>query len=259
MAVGIMVAGLAATGSNSTLGAFLVAFVAYLLFSSSNHTLLMWLGVGAAGLGLTLGVLTVLPPDRLADELAEISPLFEQGVSRIPQGMKQRTAQLPAGWKLFSDKPLGLGPDGMLAAKGHNVHNDYAEYLFERGYLGFAGLLFLLGGGAARAVYSGLHGHAAHRRLMAALLGALLVTVVTEWAHEYMRDREVWLVMAMIVLFARFELRRRRSEQRDIQATRWPWASAKTVPVVSSLCRNSGESDSNRMASPGCSSRSKIQ
>jgi O-antigen ligase len=139
-----------------------------------------------------------------------------------------RAARLPEGWRQFRDKPLGLAPHGLRQTEVEmSAHNDYAAFLFERGYPGLAGLVLLLGGGVARAVYSGLQGDAAHRRLMGALLGALLVTVIIEWVHEFIREREVWLVMASIVLFARFELGQRQSRQRDIQATRWPTASAK--------------------------------
>jgi O-antigen ligase len=232
--VGVMIAGLVATGSNAALGAFLVAFSAYLLFSSSNHKRLMWLGVGAVGLGLIFGVLMVIPPRQLLYDLAQLSPIFKRGISRAPGGVEGRAGMVFSGWEQFREKPLGLGPHGMrISDVERNTHNEYAAYLFERGYLGFAGLLFLLGGAAARAIYSGLHGDVAHRRLMAALLGVLLMTMVTDLAHEYMREREVWLGIAMIVLFAEFELRRRQSEQRDVRATRWPWASAKMVPVVS--------------------------
>lgn len=232
--VGVMIAGLVATGSNAALGAFLVAFCAYLLFSSSNHKRLMWLGVGAVGLGFIFGVLVVIPPRQLLYDLAQLSPVLKRGISRAPGGVEGRAGMVFSGWEQFREKPLGLGPHGMrISDVERNTHNEYAAYLFERGYLGFAGLLFLLGGAAARAIYSGLHGDAAHRRLMATLLGVLLMTVVTDLAHEYMREREVWLGIAMIVLFAEFELRRRQSEQRDVRATRWPWASAKTVPVVS--------------------------
>jgi O-antigen ligase len=214
------------------LGAFSTALGAYLLFSGSVHQRLLWLGLGAIAAGLATGVLTIIPPERLAAELAELSPLFENGISRVPGSVESRTAMVASGFRQWAKKPIGLSPHGMRETdEERNTHNDFAAYLFERGYLGFTGLVFLLGGAAARAIYSGLQGDSAHRRLMAALLGVVVVTMVNELAQEFMREREIWLTMAMVMLFARFELQQRQLLKRQNQVVRWPWA----VPAADSL------------------------
>ncbi len=227
----VVMGGTLTTGSNGALGSFLVAVAAYVLLKSSSYQRLLWLGLGLIGFSLLVGLLTVLPPDRLVAELAEISPIFEEGVARAPESVESRTSMLASGFRQWSDKPVGLAPHGMReSTEERNTHNDYGAYLFERGVLGFTGLVLLLGGAAARAIYSGLRGDDAHRRLMATLLGVMMVTIVIELSQEFMREREIWLTMAMVVLFGEFELRRRRTWLAEIQAARWPW----TVSTVGS-------------------------
>jgi hypothetical protein len=228
-AQGLMVAGmviaLLGTGSNSSLGAFLGAFVVYVLFHKRNTNWMMWLGSGVIGLGIVVGVTSIVPPQKIASELSKVSPIFEQGVSRAPDSFESRTAMVRSGWQQFVEQPIGLAPHGMReTTEERNVHNDYAAYLFERGYLGFLGLLFLMGGAATYAIYSGFHGDDLHRRRMATLLALLVVTMISELVHEYMREREVWMGMAMIILYAEFALRNHQIEKHQAQQKRWPWA-----------------------------------
>lgn len=219
--VALAVLGVILTGSNSTLGALLVAVVVYFLFKGALRERLLWLGIGALSFGLMMGVFILEPPDKLLHDLGELAPFLEQGVARVPESTESRLAMVLSGWEQFRERPIGLAPHGMRESTAErNVHNDYAAYLYERGFLGFLGIILLLGGAAMRAIYSGMNGDANHRRLMAMLLGVLFVTIVTELAHEYMREREVWLTMAMIILFSQFEFEGRMALQRRAKDAR---------------------------------------
>ncbi len=220
------------TGSNGTLGAFSIGLIAFLILNGSIRERFLWLGAGATAVALLTALLIVIPPDALAAKLADLSPIFEQGVSRLPGSVESRTAMLESGFRQWSQKPIGLSPHGMRETDAErNTHNDFGAYLYERGPLGFIGLLFLLAGAGAHAIYSGIHGDDDHRRLMAGLLGIIVVTLVNELAQEFMREREIWLTMAMIMIFADLEAQRRQAEKRAIQAVRWPWAIASTHPA----------------------------
>lgn len=222
---GIVVFGLILTGSNATLGACAVGLLFYLLLNNSLRSQLIWLGLGVVAIGIALGAYVMVATSQISSTvISETSHVIEQGVGRIPGSIESRLRTVETGWRQFREQPMGLAPHGMRESiEERNVHNDYAAYLYERGFLGFAGLLLLLGGAAVKAIYSGLNGDDEHRRLMAILLGVLVVTIVTELVHEYMREREVWLVMAMIVLLADFEMNRRQTQKHVLQARRWPW------------------------------------
>lgn len=230
---GVICFAILTTGSNGALGAFSIGLAAFFLLKSSIRERIFWLGAGATAVALLTAVLIVIPPDALAAKLADLSPIFEQGVSRLPGSVESRTAMLESGFRQWSQKPIGLSPHGMRETDAErNTHNDFGAYLYERGPLGFLGLLFLLAGSGAHAIYSGIHGDDDHRRLMAGLLGVVVVTLVNELAQEFMREREIWLTMAMIMIFADLEAKQRQAEKRAIQAVRWPWAVASTNPAV---------------------------
>jgi O-antigen ligase len=203
----------------------MIAIVLYSVFRFSGDKMFALLGVLVIGVALILSVFLVMSTNRMTLEFANQYPVVQQGLSRIPESLSKRMNMVLSGWKQFRDNPLGLSPHGMrLSETERNVHNDYAAYLYERGILGFAGLVFLFGGAVIRAIYSGFRGDDANRRYMATLLAVLLITIFTEFVHEYMREREVWLGMAMIVLFTGFEYQRLRHERRLVQKRNWPWA-----------------------------------
>lgn len=221
----IIMAGLVTTGSNGALVAVTTGLSVFFLASATARQRLLFLGLGATGLSVILLIFTVIPPDQLADTLADVSSVFENGISRIPDSIASRTDMLRSGFGQWAEKPIGLSPHGMRETlEERNTHNDYGAYLYERGYLGFTGLIFLLWASALRAWYGAMHSTGEFRTLMAALMGVVFVTIVNELVQEYMREREIWLTMAMIILLLEFEGKRRLASMRAEQMRRSPWS-----------------------------------
>lgn len=125
------------------------------------------------------------------------------------QMITQETLHL---WR--TSTPLGIGPNAtkstLLSQQGpypKEAHDDWTAALVERGVLGFAGLLLLVGEIAVRASMAG-----SHRRLGPGLssglpapeflVGALATVAVYSFTHQILHDRGVWTLLGLLAAFS---------------------------------------------------------
>jgi len=109
---------------------------------------------------------------------------------------------------------LGLGPNAtkstlkqQLAPYPKEAHDDWTAALVERGVLGFAGLLLLIGEivmracrvGSSRRLGPGLSGGLPAPEF---LIGALATMAVYSFTHQILHDRTAWTLLGILAVFS---------------------------------------------------------
>jgi O-antigen ligase len=215
--VGWIFLGIYATGSNGSLIGAAAGLAFYLLYRAAaqqdRRTARLWVSVSAilaaAGLALPMVFLSLISASRRRGG----SALMRTTVWRLAGGIEKRLAVYGAGWNLFRENVLGIGPNSSAALVGGGLHNDYLAFLVERGVLGLAGLLLLIALVLACVMASVrlAQGDRARQIQTIALGGGFVANFVDAAAHEITHSRSLWLLTAMI--FAQYYLLRRRASR----------------------------------------------
>ncbi|MEW5988122.1 MAG: O-antigen ligase family protein, partial [Chloroflexota bacterium] len=227
------------TGVSSQLPVIPIAGGVYLLLIGTPRQRIFWTTAGAAAalVGafvyfssptfLGADILTLLPTGSTEEGAAE-------SLTGISGGASDRIALVQDGFKEYSSHHvLGLSPHGMRSSGlEKNVHNEYASYLFERGPFGFVGLLMGIAIVFGLGIASMKTGDKTHRAVMGGLLAAYALFVINDIAHELSRQRDVWMLVVLIVAYADIELRRAWDRRQATLASRFPWAFTKPRPAV---------------------------
>jgi hypothetical protein len=211
-AYGLLVAGIATTGSNSGLVALTVGTVVATTLGTHRRY-----GIAPAVTLLAfivLGGYLVSSNVSLADIQAKAHDsryaFIRDGIGRSPQSEGQRAMLLTESIRLFrSGSPLGEGPVSTkprlandLGALVKEAHDDYFAALIERGALGFIGIFLLVAGLGARGLGVSRSklapGFAAAVIRPNALVGAVAGTLVASTVYELLHVRHVWALFALL-------------------------------------------------------------
>lgn len=132
--------------------------------------------------------------------------------NRMDDSAEGRELIWQTGVETFLGNPLGIGigPAGFShytvilggpfkGTKRKELHSDYLSFLVERGIIGFASLLMLLGTGALL-LWKGLAVSRDPARFLTtlALTGMFLFTAIDGSTHEMLHYRHVWVLFALI-------------------------------------------------------------
>ena len=178
-------------------------------------------GAAALVLALVLAVVSVAGYEVMhryqVVERAQSSPnvLLRDSIGREQQSAWERYTITQESLHLWSTSSvLGLGPNAtkstlarQLAPYPKEAHDDWTASLVERGILGFAGLLLLVGEIAMRASRVG-----SRRRLGPGLsvglpapeflVGALATLAVNSITHQVLHDRAGWTLLGLLAAFS---------------------------------------------------------
>jgi hypothetical protein len=211
-ACGLLVAAIAATGSNSGIVALIVGTLvaAELGIYRRFGTVPAVTALAAIAIGTILAVLTV-NLGQIQETAHDSSYAFvRQGVGRSTDSASQREMLLQESVRLYkTGSPLGEGPVSTKPRldrdMGHLVkeaHDDYFAALIERGPLGLAGVLLLVAG-------LGFRGLALTRKKLApafaalvsrpnAVVGAMAGTLVAGTVYELLHVRHIWAMFGLV-------------------------------------------------------------
>jgi O-antigen ligase len=202
LVMALMLGGLFATKSLSAMLAFagggLVVFLLYWCRSDALRRVKLGIAASLIALG---GIVALLQATEVHNFL-----------DRFQNSEEGREVIWSTGLDAFLKNPLGLGvgPAGFVqevvvaggpwgAGRSKGLHNDYLAFLVERGVIGFAGLLLLLG--ALGSILRHGLGHAGRDRQFlwaAALCGMFVFNLIDSVNHEVLHYRHVWLMFALI-------------------------------------------------------------
>jgi len=217
-ALGWLFLGTYATGSNASMGGALAGLAFYLLYrvvtQGDRRTLRLWIALGTlmAAVGVALLVVGLSFSSALRPGVG--GALLATTVGRLAGSIGKRVVIFGAGWDIFGDNVLGVGPNGASAVLGGgSLHNDYLAFLTERGPLGLMGLLLLIVLTMACVVASTrlARGDRVRQLQAVALGGGFVAYIIDAMAHEITHFRYLWLLMAMI--FAYYYILRQRASQ----------------------------------------------
>lgn len=112
--------------------------------------------------------------------------------NRLDRSTSNRFLKWETAWETFLAHPIGVGPRGIveLGIDNFSTHNDYLNFLAERGLFGLVGLALL---------YASLIRYSA--RTSAFLLGFVLAVASQSLFREVLNYRFLW-VLAAVVVFA---------------------------------------------------------
>jgi hypothetical protein len=178
-------------------------------------------GAAALVLALVLAVVSVGSYEVMhryqVVERAQSSPnvLLRDSIGREQQSAWERYTITQESLHLWSTSSiLGLGPNAtkstlakQLAPYPKEAHDDWTASLVERGILGFAGLLLLVGEIAVRASRVGSRrrlgpGLAAGLPAPEFLVGALATLAVNSVTHQILHDRAAWTLLGLLAAFS---------------------------------------------------------
>lgn len=219
------------TGVSSQLPVIPVALAIYLFVLSPFRSRLIYV-VGLAAMIILVLFAYLATPYIAGVDFFELfgeaeSQTLTGGVAGISGGVEDRLSLVTDGWREFRDHPLGLGPHGMRASGVEkNVHNEYVSYLYERGVVGFLGLMAMIATIIVIGARSMANATPAHRAVMAGLLVAYVQVVINDLAHELSRQRDVWMLIVLVVSYAGVELRQRAAQRQANLEQNYPWAYA---------------------------------
>lgn len=217
------------TGVSSQVPVLPVSLGVFLCLLGQPRERLFYIASGLAGAALIaylyVGTSYVIGAD-LFESLGEAeSQTLTGGVAGISGGLTDRLKLVSEGWGEFRQHPLGLGPHGMRSSGVEkNVHNEYLAYLYERGFIGLLGLLLLHGLIFARALWSFANGDQEHKVVIAGLIAAYSLVVINDIAHELLRQRDVWMLAALVVGYSDLTLREDPVVRKERLASQFPWA-----------------------------------
>jgi hypothetical protein len=212
VAYGLFLGAIAATGSNS-------GIVAVVVGTAVAAVLALYRRYGiapavAASAFLVLAAVAVTSTVSLSSIQASAAgsryAFVRQGLGRSPESAGQRQSLLQESVQLYQrGSPLGEGPVSTKprlrreqAPLIKEAHDDYLAALIERGPIGFVGVLLLVFGLAARALFATrvrlADGFAATVRRPNALMGAVAGTLVAGVVYELLHVRHVWTLFAFV-------------------------------------------------------------
>jgi hypothetical protein len=212
LAYGILVAALVSTGSNSGLvsliaGTIIAAVAGVYRTRGLVAAMTVCTFVGLAGAVAVLQ--TNVGAIRDAAHGSRYA-VIRDGIGRSDVSEEYRTALLEESVPLYlAGGPLGQGPvstktrlENDLAPVVKEAHDDYLAALLERGVIGLAGLLLLLGTVAFRSLgLSVSHLRPGFGAIVArpnALLGAVLGTFVASTVYELLHLRHLWALFGIV-------------------------------------------------------------
>lgn len=134
-------------------------------------------------------------------------------LDRLPHSYGGRAVLWRTGLETFLHNPLGIGigpgrfKEEVVIFEGpfelgspKELHSDYLSFLVERGVLGFAGLLFLLGAIGSKLRSAWRHARdELERRWVLGLCGMFAFVLVDAVSHEVMHYRHLWVAFALVV------------------------------------------------------------
>jgi O-Antigen ligase len=205
------------TGSLAGIGGLLAGVGLALVVRTAART------GGAAALVLLLvlavaggSIYEVMHRDQVVERAqSSQNHLVRNSIGRAQQSAWERQMITQETLHLWSTSTLlGVGPNAtkntlkeQQAPYPKEAHDDWTAALVERGILGFAGLLMLVGEMVVRASRVG-----SHRRLGAGLsaglpapeflVGTLATLAVYSFTHQIQHDRNVWTVLGLLAAFS---------------------------------------------------------
>ncbi len=201
----VILAGLVATGSFAGIAAMAVGGVWMVLGTllSGEHPLARRAApLCAFGILAAMIVISLMPAAMLP--LAPLANAIYPGRD-FASSVDDRVTNTGSTLILWHESPFWGQGAGLLeerqelaGLRGFGGHCEYATTLAERGVIGFAGLLLLLGSAIAR----GLRGHASEhpiiRRLSVRHVAALLALCAYATSHDFIHHRQLWVVFALL-------------------------------------------------------------
>ncbi len=197
------------TGSNAAIMGFVGGMGAWLVqrLTSAKRSFLPF-----ALLALVLATVSVILyvppfsnlPERVvsfASSFTGRTDLLGMSVGRSQRGLAKRIRIWEDGYKLFLEKPLGIGPGNAHLSMGLETHNDLMSYLLERGPIGLVGLLLMV-----IEILRCLKQLSTLKNsynytdwpIISPLIGAFLTNILFGLTHEVFHFRHLWLLFAVI-------------------------------------------------------------
>lgn len=204
----LYIGGIVATGSNgAALGLVLGLGTAtlYWIAQRKGRELLFLLGSGAVMSVITLIMVLFFLPVFASVLGAAAEGSILSIYARAADKLGKREFIWGSGVDIFTEYPLGIGPNVSNSVIGIGLHSDYVAFMIERGPLGFTGLMVFIG-----EIFFWLA--LAHKRsttwrhylATGALLGGLISMCSSAATHEVTHGRPVWLFFAIVFLHYKF-------------------------------------------------------
>jgi hypothetical protein len=197
--------GVFSTGSMGALASTMVSFAVLVMlhFGHAHHqAAALWRSAFILGMGGAVALLATFSlwsPYLSASGSVMDSDLLVPSAGRLSRSLSDRSTLLEGAWSAYWQHPLGTGPNTAAERVGGDLHNDYAAFMFERGPLGVAGWLWLVGSTLLAPLrVAHRHPDSSSRWRVLALGAGFLACAVNALSHEVSHFRQVWVLMAFI-------------------------------------------------------------
>ena len=118
--------------------------------------------------------------------------------ARLSHSLGSRIQLLKKAYTIFKANPFGTGPNTSVTYLG-TLHNDYIAFLFERGPIGFIGLLWLTITTIFTSFHTAFYENNRLQSWMMLVLGiGFFACIINAFTHEVTHFRQVWTLMAFL-------------------------------------------------------------
>jgi hypothetical protein len=221
--IALLMLGIFATGGNSAMFGMLLGLTITLLYwlYHKGRTFVLAVGFSSILAMAAAGIFILYSLQSPLLTVGRSNLLF--AFSRPDEKLEKRLGIWISGLNAYEQYPSGIGPNVTKTVVGGGMHNDFLAFLAERGPIGFAGLILVIGEALFWLLWLSRRPVGNYHQAIGALLGGLAaVWGAMATTHEISHERQVWLFMAAVYLYYKFE----RAEIERTETAQAEWGQA---------------------------------